>query len=531
MAFKEKRDKLRDITRRAGPIDDKLFDAFDAIVADALDTKAAADYDLERYRRDPIAWVVERLGVKENTVLWSENPGYEEHQWDGTVNPLAKVLTSLSEQKNVAVESGTGTGKTFIGGAAVLWFLDVYPGCTVVTGAPKEAQLTLHIWKEIGKFWPLFQKLHPKAELGKLRILMDPPFVEWAATGFSCQVGAGEESATKAQGFHAKDMLIITEETPGMDPAVMTAFENTCGADNNLRLAFGNPDSQTDQLHKLTQDPAFVAIRISALDHPNVVCGDTNIVPGATSQRSVDNRANKYGKDSRLYLSRVRGICPQESSDALIRWQWLYDATRMPPERVLAIQQTGPTALGVDVANSQNGDRASICAGVGGRIIEVPSWQCPDANRFATDRVIPYINMMHVHQKRVGVDVVGVGVGTFNEAKRVGYQLQPLNGGTKMIPQRNTEELFNNLRSQMWWAFRVDLLAGEIHPPPDEELFQDLCEPRWTTQAGKIVVESKEEIKERLGRSPDKGDAAVYWNWVRKTRYTGAAGYSATVAF
>lgn len=31
-------------------------------------------------------------------------------------------------------------------------------------------------------------------------------------------------------------------------------------------------------------------------------------------------------------------------------------------------------------------------------------------------------------------------------------------------------------------------------------------------------VESKENIKKRLGRSPNKGDSVVYWNWVRVKR-------------
>jgi len=49
----------------------------------------------------------------------------------------------------------------------------------------------------------------------------------------------------------------------------------------------------------------------------------------------------------------------------------------------------------------------------------------------------------------------------------------------------------------------------------DEELFNDLTAVTWKTQGGKIIVESKEDIKKRLGHSPNKGDAAVYWNWVR----------------
>ena len=53
--------------------------------------------------------------------------------------------------------------------------------------------------------------------------------------------------------------------------------------------------------------------------------------------------------------------------------------------------------------------------------------------------------------------------------------------------------------------------------PLDDELAQDLITPQWKTHNGKIVVEQKEDIKKRLPgrRSPNKGDAAGYWNFVR----------------
>ena len=44
--------------------------------------------------------------------------------------------------------------------------------------------------------------------------------------------------------------------------------------------------------------------------------------------------------------------------------------------------------------------------------------------------------------------------------------------------------------------------------PSDEELDQELCEPHWLFQSdGSIIIESKDLIKARLKRSPDKMDA------------------------
>ena len=49
--------------------------------------------------------------------------GYDGNEWDGSVDPLSEVLEALARGEDVGVESGTGTGKTFLGAAIVLWFL------------------------------------------------------------------------------------------------------------------------------------------------------------------------------------------------------------------------------------------------------------------------------------------------------------------------------------------------------------------------------------------------------------------------
>jgi phage terminase large subunit len=473
----------------------------------------------ERYQRDPIAWMHDRLHIPEEHVRWSKLPAYAGHTWDGDRDPLAKALEALADWKDVGVESGTATGKTIILGAATtLWFLDCFPEALVVTGAPKERQLELHLWKEIGRFWPRFQAYRPAARLLHLEIRMVPRADEsgmagWQAVGFPVGVGASEESATRAQGFHAEHMLIITEETPGIHAATMTAFEQTSQAPHNLRLALGNPDHAQDELHRFCQSPGVVAVRISALDHPNVVLDDPGYIPGAVSRAKLDDRLRKYGPENPLYLSRVRGLCPTDATDSLIRFSWLVAARDRQDVAELELQ--GPEAMGVDVANSEDGDKAAIARGRGARCREVREYRCPDANAFGRLQVAPEIGP-DLDAGCVGVDGVGVGAGTVNELKRLGHVVQSLLGSAAPVPLPDQEERFLNLRSQMWWQAREDLRLGRLGVPADEELFADLTTPRWGLQKGKIVVESKDELKKRLGRSPNKGDAFVYWNWVRQ---------------
>jgi hypothetical protein len=70
--------------------------------------------------------------------------------------------------------------------------------------------------------------------------------------------------------------------------------------------------------------------------------------------------------------------------------------------------------------------------------------------------------------------------------------------------------MFNRLRDWLYWNMRELLEAGEIALPPDDHLTQDLVASKWTTtSAGKVLIESKDEVKKRLGRSPDVGEAVI----------------------
>ena len=276
------------------------------------------------YQEDPIGWMRDKLGIPEHTIRWSMNPNYKDYKWDGTADPMVSVLDALVKWENVGVESGTGTGKTFLGAAIVLWFLAVWEDSVVVTAAPKLNQLTKHLWKEIGALWPRFQSHFPAAELLASGVIRMRPAIEdretWAATAFGCGVGAEEASATKAQGWHAPHMLILTEETPGVHPAIMVAFENTCSAPHNIRLAFGNPDFEEDELHQFCLNPGVRHIRISALDHPNVVTGDAMTVPGAVSTPAIARRETLYEHIPQMYQSRVRGISPKQATGVALNY-------------------------------------------------------------------------------------------------------------------------------------------------------------------------------------------------------------------
>lgn len=477
------------------------------------------------YRLNPLDYLVERLGFKRETIDWLSIPEYKDHKWDGTVNPFVYLLECLSQGvKKIGVESATGTGKTKIGAGIALWFLECFENSLVITTAPKEPQLKLHIWKEIGVMYPNFNK----GSLSTLRLNMheDAKLTDWQAVGFVAGVAADEASATKAQGFHAEHMLIILEETPGVPQPIIEAFQNTCDGPHNIILAFGNPDHQLDNLHRFCQLPNVTSLRISGYDHPNVVLKNPSFIPGAVTMDGINDKKIRYGEEGVLFISRARGISPGQSISSLISLKWIKEAVERwklfcdEKGNLDESKINGEKSLGVDVANSESGDKAAIAKGKGIVLLSVNDFQCPDANILGKRDVLQLMKDENISAKNVGVDSVGVGAGTVNALKEMKQRVVSLGGADAPVTLLNQEEEFNNLRSQMWWQLREDFRNNVIAIPDDKELIADLITPEWEPKNGKIIVESKETIKKRLGHSPNKGDAVVYWNWVRATRKT-----------
>lgn len=80
-----------------------------------------------------------------------------------------------------------------------------------------------------------------------------------------------------------------------------------------------------------------------------------------------------------------------------------------------------------------------------------------------------------------------------------------------------------NVRAAMYWSMREaldpdlrDARGFDIALPPDEELLKELCSPRYRKVTGtppRVLIEEKEEVRKRLGRSIDRADAVVEAWW------------------
>jgi hypothetical protein len=77
---------------------------------------------------------------------------------------------------------------------------------------------------------------------------------------------------------------------------------------------------------------------------------------------------------------------------------------------------------------------------------------------------------------------------------------------------RDGQLTFANRRTELWWKFReaLDPVQGDgIALPPDPRLAAQLAAPTWKLRGNAILIESKDDIRKRLGTSTDDADAVI----------------------
>jgi hypothetical protein len=117
----------------------------------------------------------------------------------------------------------------------------------------------------------------------------------------------------------------------------------------------------------------------------------------------------------------------------------------------------------------------------------------------------------------IHIDITGVGGSPYDHLNENGLQVIAINNASTegldgQYDKASQKLRFRNMRAFLMWRFREALEPekGEnLALPPDSELKADLCAPRWKLMASGIQIEQKEDVKKRIGRSPDKGDAVI----------------------
>jgi hypothetical protein len=381
------------------------------------------------------------------------------------------------------------------------------------------------LWSEIHRLVKLAKVPFPKLKTTELKFRGDNNF----AMGFSTNQGEN------FQGYHGKQVLIICDEAPGIEPGIFDAIAGIMAGGNVHVVMAGNPTIPSGPFFDAftTERRIWNCITVGAFDSPNLkgleleqllaldpAEGgplDQNPFPYLVTRRWVYEQylAWWHGSEgsSPKWVARVMAQFPNQSEFALIKMAWLERAKR----RALALisdAESGRLIAGVDVSGGGEAETVVYvceCYQDRRRIIATGAWRGADTR----GQVVNFLNQFRSGLALVRVDSIGVGYNFGLHLRDCRFPVELVNvampcESKPRSGERDPARRFLNLRACFYQeladAFERDQIEGLLDETTIGQLAGLLYE--FDSQ-GRMKIESKEKARERGVASPDRADALM----------------------
>ncbi len=491
--------------------------------------------DFAKYKNDPVGFCTDVLGVNLT----------EDQQ---------AIIRGLPGR--VKVNSGHGTGKSFLAACAVLWWFYTRNPSIVVTTAPSKHHVETVLWAEVRLLAMRAIRPLPMQFLPKAAKIWDHPD-HWAE-------GVTSSSGEGFQGRHRPSQLFIFDEDERIE-AIYWHVTGTMYSPNSDHgwLAIGNPITTSSQSYlediALSPDgsPKWKMFTLSALNHPNIKAqlqGLPPPIPDAVTVDQVDQWVTDWttkidnagdvqegdvewppGKGfwyrpGPSFKARVLGIRPSEGVDTVFsesiwnkmntpKWNhedcWFrgfgitigLDTAAYGDDFTAFHVRSGPLSLYHEARNGWGPDRVAT------RLKELCREYADKYNSWASLPDRPKMTPIDVNVIIEFDGGLGIGVHS-HRGEFLKWTGVTMGSASPMLDFKG-DKIYENLRSQMWCEAAKKGMGGMIDvsrltPEVKQRLRLQLTTPYYENKpSGAKMVESKKDIKKRLGRSPDDGDSLL----------------------
>ena len=430
--------------------------------------------------------------------LWREKPDVMVRELFN-VEPDAwqiDVLQAFPHNQRLAMKACKGPGKTCLL-AWIAWnFLLTrpYPKCAATSISADN--LSDNFWTEMAKWQNMSPLLKDMFTWTKTRIShKEFPETWWIAARAWPKAADRDRQADTLAGLHADYILFILDESGGIPDAVMATAEAALSScvEGHLVQA-GNPTMLEGPLYRASTTERN-------LWHVTEITGDPDS-PKRSPRISIQwarEQIEKYGRDNPWVLINVFGEFPPSSLNALIG----LDELKASANRYYREFEIGaaPRILGIDVARFGD-DKSVICKRQGIQCFPFIEYRNLDSLMGAShttnlwtewDADACFID-----------DTGGFGAGWIDQLRGLGRS--PI--GVGFATNAGNSARYANKRAEMYFE-AVEWIKRGGAIPDSRELIEALSQTTYTFQKDKLLLEPKEDIKSRLGFSPDHADAFV----------------------
>ena len=393
-------------------------------------------------------------------------------------------------ERRISVRSCHGPGKTATIAWCVLYMLIFrFPQKTVAT-APTRGQLFDALFAEVmtwfhklpGELQDLYET---KSDRIALKSHPDESF-------FSART-ARRESPEALQGVHSPNVLLLADEASGVAESIFEAAVGSMSGEDATTILTSNPTQGSGLFfasHHHMKD-MWRTYHISAEDSARV------------TDDFVLQVARTYGEDSSAYAVRVLGDFPKSDDNTVIP----YALVTAAQQRDIVDAPDAAVIWGLDVARF--GDDTSVLTERTNRILHWQTeWKNLDLMALVGRVKSKYDSTLPSKQpKQINVDSIGIGAGVVDRLRELGLPARGIN----VAESASMSDSYANLRAEIWWKTREWLEDLQCHLPERfEALAGELVVPQYDfTSSGKIIVESKKDMKKRGHKSPNHADSFI----------------------
>ena len=434
-----------------------------------------------------------------------------------------EVARSVVTHRVTCVYSGNQTGKDFLIGSLVPWFLITRPDSLVIICGPGQTTIGSVTMKEIRRALDS-ARLPFKGRISS-GIKASPAVVE-VSPGWMC-LGHSSNSVERASGHHAGSLLVIAEEASGIEPEAWEALDSL---GYERLLAVGNPlradgrfveliaQARRDKADRVPPHLAVNAIRIPSTESPHANLERSPV--GLADKTWLAEMSRRYGERSLWYRSHILAEVPSVSADVLIderHLDWAAAGARVVVPAGHPLR--GPVRIGVDLGEGVGRDSSAIVVRDDLGILEVVVGGA--IGLYEAAGIVARLALVHgVRHDRITYDRLGIGRDFPHHLARHGITAQPYAGSGE--PRDKGQ--FPNLRSEAAWSLKRRLdpqyLADvrEHRPQPHFNVPPGPYWPRLREELAALTYDlagrqtrliPKRDLCAKLGRSPDLADALI----------------------
>lgn len=446
-----------------------------------------------KWQNDPVLWAKERLGIN----LWSKQQ---------------IIIESVRDNRLTTVHSCHAVGKSLVSTVIALWWIDTHQvgDAFVVTTAPTHPQVQAILWREMNRW-------HKRGNLdGRMNL------TEWYFGNEIVAFGRKPADYDPAafQGIHAVYVLVIFDEACGIPKPLWDAASTLVVNEESRFLAVGNPDDPHGEFSKVCKPGSgWNTIHVSADMTPNFTGEEVDEVVSKSlvSPGWVEEKRKSWGENSALFASKVKGIFPTDSESGVVPHSWAAAC------KYLQLPADGRRCAGLDVGGG--GDRTVLRERIGPKAGREEIWLESDP-MVAVGQIVTKLIEWDI--ERVVVDTIGIGWGIYGRIKELSrrhnhssdaiHDAEVIAFNAAQAPKDPKEQKrFINKRAELHWNVGRELsrLKAWDLEAVDDDTIAELTEAQYEIMdsRGKIKVEAKDKIIERLGSSPDRADALLMAFW------------------